>query len=515
MPDRPADTWTFLCARCPSAGAAAVAALAILVTATPASATCRSVGIWHKFTVCSGSAGSSGSDGRPQTPRPPPIPKPKDPAVLQYEAAEQARKAGDLALAVERLERAYAGLDKFRNAALHRQILDALSRLYIELANRAVRRGDYLVVRGYLRNAANWAWYLDANFQDRSWLAEAERLQRWLDDHERRETAEVQRRERLAVLKRGEAMLDTGRLAEAIRYLEEQDRAWPGDETIQGLLLQARLAQDARRGAALAADRARQAQQDESTRNRISRDLADLMTSLSDPGHAPPGSALDDVMARPPATPGTASSDAAVVDLRDLGTPGAATVDPHRVKAAAPAGSVPVTVAALPMSLPGATDDQIHRRNNAVLNALQEGQRRRGATELDWAATLAYLRDARRRYPNDLAVRDATVMLLAAAAVGADTAEDRRGLLPPVTAADLPDYETWSLLVRAEHHRYAGTARYIGDRNGWSLVRRELETARDLYNRAHERNPRSLALRDLVNDTDGLIIYFIGLERAP
>lgn len=492
----------------------------VFVTTAPAHAGCRMVGIWNKFQVCTGS-GSSGGGGTAQVPRPPPIPKPKDPALLQVEAADQARKAGDLALAVERFERAYAALDKFRHPALHQRILDALSALYVDLANRAIRRGDYVAVRGYLRNAANWAWYLDANFHDRSWLAEAGRLQRWLDERERLQAAEAQGRERLDALNRGLELLDGGQLGEAVRHLAEQARVWPGDDAIRGLLLQAQLALDARRGAALAADRALHAERDAATRDRVRRDLVDLMASLTGAGDAAKGSALDELItSAPPSAPSSAApaagpADTSVVDLRDLGGPGRPGADPHRMKLAVPPGVVPMPVAALPASLPPTTDQQARRRNNAVLNAIEEGQRRPAATGLDWAATLAYLREARRQYPDDLAVRDAAVMLLAVAAIGAAGPEDRHGLLPPVTAADLPDYETWSLLVRAEHHRYAGAARYLGDRNGWSLVRRELEVARALYNQAHERNPGSLALRDLVNDTDGLIIYFIGLERGP
>lgn len=510
------DTWAFRRIGFGLVGAWAAGA-AVLATASPADAGCRMVGIWNKFQVCD----TQSESGPRPTPLPPPIPPRKDPAVLHYEAATALRRAGDAGQAVERLEQAYQALDKSRNRDLHRKILADLSALYVELANRAIARRDYAVLRRYLRNARDWAWYLDQNFQDRSWLAEANRLQAWLDDYERRQAKE---RERLSAIATAQELIDAGRLAEAVHHLQAAGSRYPEDREIRGLLLQANLSLDARRSAALAAGRAQKAARDDETRERVRRDLADLMDALAEPSRATQGSALADLMGAAPtsafgpawnAAPPAPAADASVVDLRDLGSPGAATPDPYQLKEIAAPDAVPVPVAGLRDALAPTVEEQAHRRNAAVLDAIQAGQRQRGATELDWAATLAYLREARQRYPDDLAVRDAAVMLLAIAPLDADAPMDQRGLLPPVTAADLPDYETWSLLVRAEHHRLAGTARYLGDRNGWSMVRRELETARELYQQAHARNPRSLALRDQVNHTDGLIIFFIGLERTP
>ena len=127
-----------------------------------------------------------------------------------------------------------------------------------------------------------------------------------------------------------------------------------------------------------------------------------------------------------------------------------------------------------------------------------------------WQKTLAYLADARRRYPNNLAVRDAAAMVSGITlgivekppSLGIDVIIEQQGL----------NYETWSLVERS----YTHGKRAIESSGASDFDRgiRELTIARRLLQQAQEKAPNNLGIRDRINFLEGWIIWIEGKKQG-
>ena len=204
-----------------------------------------------------------------------------------------------------------------------------------------------------------------------------------------------------------------------------------------------------------------------------------------------------------------ANQDSSVVDLTFMDPDAPMVVNPRTVKENEPTPSQieqPVQTEQLKDAIKSGELSGDVRKTEILLDALEIG-----AT--DWNASLSYLDQARQKYPDDLAVRDAMTTLMGIVGVlddGGSSANFGAGLLEPLDVDTGLDYETWALLQRASVK--ISSANNSVD---WQVVHGLLE-------QAHEKSPEQLRIRDWANYTEGTVIgmqhteeFFKSLLQLP
>ncbi|MBT7291200.1 MAG: hypothetical protein HN838_01610 [Rhodospirillaceae bacterium] len=212
---------------------------------------------------------------------------------------------------------------------------------------------------------------------------------------------------------------------------------------------------------------------------------------FADPGRAETTSdGFDFIESGEQASP-PAHNDSSVVDLTFIDPDEPMVVDPRSVKGESAVDTLPpVQAEQLRDAVKSAAPTGDARKTEILLDALEVGNS-------DWNASLSYLAAARRKFPDDLAVRDAMATLMGIAGLfddGGLPANFGADMLGPLDDDTGLDYDSWALLRRAEER--ISSARNSAD---WQVVH-------ELFEQAQEKNPGQLRLRDWANYTEGVII---------
>ena len=136
-------------------------------------------------------------------------------------------------------------------------------------------------------------------------------------------------------------------------------------------------------------------------------------------------------------------------------------------------------------------------KTRVLLDALEVGSG-------SWQETLAYLALMRRRYPDNLAVRDAAAMV-DAITFGYEPIEEKPELgIYPIVDPEGLNYETWSLVERSYAHSNRGfESNSVRD---FDSGIRGLTIARRLLQQAQVKAPNNLGIRDRINWLEGYTI---------